>query len=374
MFTIAVGKRRKAVFGIILVSKILILIVYFGASKPNYSLNSINQKKKDSVTNPNDKIANRFDADHWVFNFGVSQFSSIISGDRDKVITIESLVFFDHSNDYNNLKKNIRCYTKTDDETMLLAPVELLRIELMHISSFPKSLWRVKCELKQTEHKNQFQVLEVAILDSSKYDDFLKKFKESKHLVWLQKPRYFNTSIPKRKAVSNCVHMVNHIDELRFSRIQNWLELQRSIGYEKIKFYFYNVNQKYHELFHLKFNDGFVEIIEYNTSLEHLCHWPKNLLGDDPSSELYQYLYKNCLQAHEKHFKMSDGMIYNSHERMNSNDCLLKFKYEYEYITNYDIDEIIFPRLSGTNDYQNLLKVSFKINDYIYMMTGKFNS
>jgi len=36
--------------------------------------------------------------------------------------------------------------------------------------------------------------------------------------------------------------------------------------------------------------------------------------------------------------------VFNSHERLQTNDCLLRLKHEYQYVTNYDVDEIIFPR------------------------------
>ena len=37
---------------------------------------------------------------------------------------------------------------------------------------------------------------------------------------------------------------------------------------------------------------------------------------------------------------------------INTNDCYMKFRHEYEYVTNYDIDEIIFPRLHSTNSFE----------------------
>ncbi len=152
--------------------------------------------------------------------------------------------------------------------------------------------------------------------------------------------------------------MLNNVDETRYSKIQNWLELQRTIGFEKIRFYCFNVSQKYRDLLE-KSSNSFVEIVNYNTSVEYVCEWPQMLLNSDPSSKLYQFLHINCLQAYQRHFfKITRSSVYNSHERLNTNDCLLKFKYEYEYVSNYDIDEIIFPRLFGTNYFNGPLKVN----------------
>lgn len=43
--------------------------------------------------------------------------------------------------------------------------------------------------------------------------------------------------------------------------------------------------------------------------------------------------------------------MFNYHEKVCTNDCLLNFKYQYEFTTNYDFDEIIFPRKFLTNDH-----------------------
>jgi hypothetical protein len=61
------------------------------------------------------------------------------------------------------------------------------------------------------------------------------------------------------------------------------------------------------------------------------------------------FAYYNCAQSHKKHFFVSDGYVFNSHERLQTNDCLLRLKHEYQYVTNYDVDEIIFPRKKKFN-------------------------
>jgi hypothetical protein len=167
-------KRIKAL-GVILISNILILTVFFRFVK--YEDESLSLKR----------MASRLDANNWVFNHGVSQFSSVISGDQDKTIVIESLVFFDHLLDHKLLKENIRCYAKIDDRVMLLTPSELLSIKIVAISSFPKNIWKVKCELNKYQHKNMFLSLQVAILDRFNYENSLEWFNKSEHLVWLQK-------------------------------------------------------------------------------------------------------------------------------------------------------------------------------------------
>lgn len=54
------------------------------------------------------------------------------------------------------------------------------------------------------------------------------------------------------------------------------------------------------------------------------------------------------------------------HDRVCMNDCYLNFKYEYELVTSYDVDEIILPRLSLTSDLKEFksFDCSLKLNEY----------
>ena len=63
-----------------------------------------------------------------------------------------------------------------------------------------------------------------------------------------------------------------------------------------------------------------------------------------PNSNIYKKLHENCMTVYQNYFNMTKGFTLNAHERMNTNDCYLKFKHRYEFVSNLDFDEIIFPR------------------------------
>ncbi|CAF1133746.1 unnamed protein product [Brachionus calyciflorus] len=77
---------------------------------------------------------------------------------------------------------------------------------------------------------------------------------------------------------------------------------------------------------------------------------------------------------------LSDYFVNNLHERMCTNNCLLESKYEYEYLTNYDFDEFVFPRNFMTNhvkqsdyDLENIdLTLNNNIMDYISKLNKKY--
>ena len=63
---------------------------------------------------------------------------------------------------------------------------------------------------------------------------------------------------------------------------------------------------------------------------------------------------------------MTKQFTLNAHERINTNDCYLKFKHQYELVTNLDLDEIIFPR-------QKNVMTSFELNNMSRVDSPNYN-
>jgi hypothetical protein len=171
--------------------------------------------------------------------------------------------------------------------------------------------------------------------------------------------------------------MVTNLDKNeRLKKLSDWIDIMNKIKYAKIKLYLYNVDNSSKNVINelqKKYSKGFIELINYDTSFEKLCQYSIRKLNETPDSKMYQFLYTNCKTSFDKHFRMSDLMVYNSHERMISNECLQSFRYEYEFVTNYDFDEIIFPRLNDSENFnfvnldnltENRLLNSEEINKY----------
>ena len=162
-------------------------------------------------------------------------------------------------------------------------------------------------------------------------------------VLHLQTPVYVNRSALRRKAVAHCVHMLRHLNEKRFTHLIDWIRIQKSIGIAHIKIYLIEWNEQLRRTVAAKFKD-LVQVIDYKIDLTSICQLEINNKNFYKNSRLYQQLYANCEAAYYKHFNMSIDIVSNKHEQFQSNDCLLKFKYEYEFVSNYDIDEVIFPR------------------------------
>ena len=126
-------KRVKSLLVLILVFNIL--IVYKSLDKIR-----INKSIRTNFNSPH--LVNNISAiiehgppvqasDQWVFNFNVSQYSSIISGDYGKDLLIESMIFSDTEQDPGSLNKNLKCYLKIGDLEIIEDLIELFSIELM---------------------------------------------------------------------------------------------------------------------------------------------------------------------------------------------------------------------------------------------------
>ncbi len=83
-------------------------------------------------------------------------------------------------------------------------------------------------------------------------------------------------------------------------------------------------------------NKTLVEIVDYSFSPEDVC---KKQMSD--KSIHAKLLLDECLQTYKAYFDFDDSSVYNMHERINTNDCFSTLGHDYEYLTNYDIDEVI---------------------------------
>ena len=304
-----------------------------------------------------------FESNKWIFNFNVSQYSSIISVDINNDILIEALFLFDVPKNYFSLKNDLRCLIKIKEQVWLLELDELLGVDGIQIIYYSNFLWRARCKIDRNVHKNTFLDLQIAIIDVSYFDYYSEIFDDGDSLITLQQPNFINTSIGKNNQIANCVHMLTRIDDSRFQNLKNWIQIQQDIGFSKIRFYTYHVDPKYINFLQEMYKNDFIDIIKYPVLFDDICEWHLKQYEKNPESKLAIFLLNNCEKAHELHFKLTDEQIYYSHERMNTNDCLLNYKYLYEYLTNYDIDEIIFPRLLSTNSFDRLFDNRTKCKD-----------
>lgn len=77
------------------------------------------------------------------------------------------------------------------------------------------------------------------------------------------------------------------------------------------------------------------------------------ILKQGCSKSIGKLLYDSCKSFFNAFFIIDEkriGSVLNSMEFFCTNDCYKRFKNSYELVTNYDIDEFIFPRKTRTNN------------------------
>lgn len=128
-----------------------------------------------------------------------------------------------------------------------------------------------------------------------------------------------------------------------------WLEIQKKFNYSKIRLYLNEVSEKtavmlkkFSEIINLD-----LELVDYKFDYEFLCEHYIKL-----SNEVGQLLLNNCRMFAKTFFDPEKETCINSHELACTNDCYTNLRYDYDYITNFDFDEFLFPRKAKTNAYR----------------------
>ncbi|RNA21174.1 hypothetical protein BpHYR1_011251 [Brachionus plicatilis] len=132
--------------------------------------------------------------------------------------------------------------------------------------------------------------------------------------------------------------------------------------------------EDYFELLDKKFG-SFIQIIGHEITENNICKWHKQKVNEFPQNSEYKTLLDSCLLSMKINFDLRDHYIKNTHERLNSNDCLMKNRHEYQYISNYDFDEFIFPRSFETDHVKNVNESNIcEKNDDIKFLERKYGN
>jgi hypothetical protein len=318
----------------------------------------------------------------WTLNTGIIQYSSIIFIDENGDAIFEGLTFLNYPKESDILRnKNINCLLLADNQLTASETLQIIKIPLMNKDGTNVAIWKIKCKFTNL----QFEESKVAIVDTN---DFRGGENDSifrnplavipKNYIKFQTPTIYNAKNKKYQSVANCVHLVRGLKSIKMNRLLNWLELQFSIGYKHITFYFFEPNEDAKRAIEEIYPTDKVIIIDYHTDIKQVCKYEIQKLRNYPNSTLFKNLHDICVKSYAKHFSMSKGYTSNAHERMNTNDCYMHYKYEYEYVTNYDFDEFIFPRKYNMTsvpfrDATSLSK-NYNIYDYAKRLFKKYGS
>jgi hypothetical protein len=309
----------------------------------------------------------------WLINNRIAQYSARLIVDKDKVI-IEALALTDYVNQEAAFQKqNIKFLVKYENKLFVMDVQGAFGNTTNFI--FGKScrhIWRFN-----TVIQNIFQNLDQIFYALTDYGEYLKllnfvnRTDDLMAYFAFHKPVVYRTDSVKKKAIAHCLHYVRYLNENRgLERMLNWLEIQKNLGMDKIKAYFYRVDKNSYQTIRSAYGTDFLEIIDFKLHFVYLCQFQLYRLNRDVESSINSYLAKLCKKTFEVYFKKKDFALQTTMELFTTNDCFISYKYAYDYVSNYDFDELIFPRKHDRNSLEFLNSVScenhdsFSIADY----------
>ena len=339
-----------------------------------------------------------FNDQQWLIQFKVVQRSAIIVEQLDNSLMIETLVFLQESNGTHSdhyARDALRCAVKIGEKVIFLQVAEYLLINSMY--SLQHYIWRLKFKLENSSEYLSSELekndpvtslgnkliidTSVAVIDYNEYAKKVIEYGAPNVVIVFQRSLFFSKLVPKKKSLANCVHTMRDLNNISIKRLSDWVKIQKEFGFSKLRLYFLNEAEMKHPVIQNLTIDNFVELVAYKTSLAENCDWMLDYLKKDEQNKFWNYSYQMCEDLVDIFFQLNKR--FTIHERMNDNDCYLKFRYTYEFVTNYDFDEIILPRDMQINDYsliktaqckdlQGLSNKKYNMYDYARRLVAKY--
>ena len=169
--------------------------------------------------------------------------------------------------------------------------------------------------------------------------------------------------------------------------MNNWIGIQQKIGIDHIRVYVEDLENVMVEYLSTKYRN-YLTLVQNSKNYSTICGGFQIMVAKYPTSSLQLKLLQICNSAYKTVFLKN---IFNTqiNDLIIMNDCLLNFKYTYEFITNYNADEVIFPRFYEIDqhhvEYNSLLQStscnqdirtynqSYNIYNYLMKLFSEYN-
>jgi hypothetical protein len=317
----------------------------------------------------------RVDPNQWIITGKLAHYSSNLiltrTNSHSLELTLETLVLIDRDDITEfDVKMNIKFLVLFNEKFSILNINRIFKRAIYTRKGLGRrDVWklesRMSVELLNDDDNDEksysnlaFTIIDLA--DLKFLDHTVVSTTDAGRKVFLlnfHKPNIYDSGGLRKPAVAHCLHTVRHLESnAGHRRILDWLDLQKSIGIERVKMYFLNVSDQIehsirdHYLTHHTHHFQ-VDIVRFDLSFEAICQTQIDWFKDETIDfSIRNDLYQNCARMWNLYFDSSSEVLVNSMEFFCTNACYASFRYSYEYVTNYDFDEVIFPRRLQTND------------------------
>jgi hypothetical protein len=257
-------------------------------------------------------------------------------------LTLEAMFYSEIYTGYTLIQENVGCLLKYNVD----AYIWLKRDRLIHLPADIFNGWKIKCRLTEPSILSIMSLTQVAILDKQYYNISNLEY------VSFQRPKIFDSrSQTKKKAAANCVHLVDISDRNLLNNLIEWIDIQKSIKYDRVFLYIFRMNEEYIDELVKKYgNDGFAQLVMYKIKQEEICKAYKDA-HRMLNNSFTEHNLKKC--NHFFNTQLGSSGMRHLHEKLCTNTCYMNIKNEYEFVSNFDFDEFVFPRFKKTSDYSS---------------------
>lgn len=192
----------------------------------------------------------------WIVNPRVAQYGAYLKL-YDRCIELETLTLFDYAfTSEMYIRSRVKLVVRLADEEFAIANIErTFRRKLFSgEDNSLRYMWQLttSVNLNSSGYRGDIDKIAVAVIDVDELQQLIRAQQQNSgsvtnlnSLIVFHKPVVLvdSPSLPiKKKAVAHCVHMLRSLNNVRLGWLYDWLRLQKSVGYDKIRLYTFQVS------------------------------------------------------------------------------------------------------------------------------------
>jgi hypothetical protein len=319
---------------VLIAACLVILLLIFNlknSSQSRYSLKALTSAENNSdeseltsdyhLTKPDPYKLNVID-NHtdWIFNENILQYGTIFSLTKLHEYEIEVMIASLNTQAFP-VNHTLRCLIELNQRLAIIKPV----IEILYLETL-----RVKCYLSEEEYRKvRDNRIFVAVFDTR------DNFSDTLNVVHGREAAFYDHNTPKIKGLKNCACAVRNLSEQVYEDALVWTRLHKAIGVGELSIYTTDLASQYGARLAKAF-PGYLTVHPYDMNVRRLC---------ERYTATARSAVEKCVSRTRAFFE--PGAFNYHHQELMMSHCLFVSKHKYQFLTSYDIDEIIFPRKFG---------------------------
>lgn len=341
----------------ILVIFSLLLLIFFVINTNNISistairyLNKNVESIEENYMNGEEYNLNRV----WTINNNIIQYSSYIIVEEGKQ-RIEVIMKTTIKNEKLLVNKtDFKLMVKSMTKNEIIAEIEV--DEAYNIYGYSK---KIVVNLNESIKIDNVEDLALAVVLKREFrknlKDIVMQTNDSFYvfdykMIKFQIPSILYSIEPRIKGVASCVQYVYQVP----NSISNWIDMQNKFGVKEIALYDATPNNSLTKLIESKNYGSLINVKPYYMSKSQICNF-KNVHHNADAALMAEKL---CNKFYDDEIKGFRGV---QNEGLTTNDCFIELGQKYEFLTLYDLDEVVFPRIMNLTKMEDK-KAEFNCN------------